>query len=221
MKRVSANDNEAVHAGLLDQQHALGTYLGSLLQEQCCEADACNSPLQDEVVPVVLPLTEQNPSDRALTRFEAQLFSVAGITLAVPLSRLSGVIDAEQPLAPVSGDSPMFIGTVSCNGVQSRVLDTARLVLPADRAAALDPVTGERAASLVLIDEGRWALACKQIGDVVELDSSDIKWRSDSSKRLWLAGTVRDRACALLDVEQLVLLLNEEMARNMQILHPE
>ena len=91
------------------------------------------------------------------------------------------------------------------------MVDTAGLVLPADR-AALDPVTRGRAASLLVIDDGRWALACKQIGEVVALDRSEVKWRSTASKRPWLAGTVSERGCALLDVEQLVLLLTESMA---------
>jgi purine-binding chemotaxis protein CheW len=86
------------------------------------------------------------------------------------------------------------------------------LVLPAERAAALDPVAGQRAASLVVIDAGRWALACSHMGDVVELHRADINWRSSGSKRLWLAGTVKHRACALLDVEQLILLLDKKMA---------
>ena len=197
MTQNCANNDDPVAGLLLDQQNALGTYLGSLLQEQADADKGDDFRGQEQVAPV--------------TRFEVQLFSAAGITLAVPLSDLAGVISVQQQLGPVSGQSPLVIGSVSWQGVESQVVDTAGLVLPADR-AALDPVTRGRAASLLVIDDGRWALACKQIGEVVALDRSEVKWRSSASKRPWLAGTVSERGCALLDVEQLVLLLTESMA---------
>lgn len=197
MTQNCANNDDPAAGLLLDQQNALGTYLGSLLQEQADADKGDDFRGQEQVAPV--------------TRFEVQLFSVAGITLAVPLSDLAGVISVQQQLGPVPGQSPLVIGSVSWQGVESQVVDTARLVLPADR-AALDPVTRGRAASLLVIDDGRWALACKQIGEVVALDRSEVKWRSTASKRPWLAGTVSERGCALLDVEQLVLLLTESMA---------
>ena len=197
MTQNCANNDDPVAGLLLDQQNALGTYLGSLLQEQADADKGDDFRGQQQVAPV--------------TRFEVQLFSAAGITLAVPLSDLAGVISVQQQLGPVSGQSPLVIGRVSWQGVESQVVDTAGLVLPADR-AALDPVTRGRAASLLVIDDGRWALACKQIGEVVALDRSEVKWRSTASKRPWLAGTVSGRGCALLDVEQLVLLLTESMA---------
>lgn len=197
MTQNCANNDDPVAGLLLDQQNALGTYLGSLLQEQADADKGDDFRGQQQVAPV--------------TRFEVQLFSAAGITLAVPLSDLAGVISVQQQLGPVPGQSPLVIGSVSWQGVESQVVDTAGLVLPADR-AALDPVTRGRAASLLVIDDGRWALACKQIGEVVALDRSEVKWRSSASKRPWLAGTVSERGCALLDVEQLVLLLTESMA---------
>jgi purine-binding chemotaxis protein CheW len=87
--------------------------------------------------------------------------------------------------------------------LQSKVVDTARFVLPVERAASLAYAPGDRCRHLVMIDEGRWALACSRIGDVVDLEPTDIKWRSASGTRLWLAGTVIARMCALLDIDQL------------------
>ena len=101
---------------------------------------------------------------------------------------------------------------VPYQGLQSKVVDTARFVLPADRAGQLSDDAAERMQHLVMIDDGRWALACSRIGDVIELDRDDVKWRGSNSKRLWLAGTVIERMCALLDVDQLALELTEGMA---------
>jgi len=107
-------------------------------------------------------------------------------------------------LTPMPGHSPLFLGIVPYQGLQSKVVDTARFVLPRDRAEQLDgDFLDDRASHLVMIDEGRWALACRRIGDVVELEPTDVKWRTANGKRPWLAGTVIERMCALLDIDQL------------------
>ena len=62
-----------------------------------------------------------------------------------------------------------------------------------------------------MIDEGRWALGCSRIGDVVDLEPADVKWRSSSGTRLWLAGTVTARLCALLDIDALIRQLDMDM----------
>lgn len=110
------------------------------------------------------------------------------------------------------GHSSLFLGVVPYQGLQSKVVDTARFVLPADLAAQLSEDADERMQHLVMIDDGRWALACNRIGDVIDLNSDDVKWRAGNSKRQWLAGTVIERMCALLDIDQLARELADGMA---------
>jgi purine-binding chemotaxis protein CheW len=43
--------------------------------------------------------------------------------------------------------------------------------------------------------------------NTVELNKSDVKWRNNSNKRPWLAGMVKDRMCALINVAELVVML--------------
>lgn len=197
---------------VLDQQLALSAYLDALLEtpvEPLPELKTTTATPPAEVAeavaaekPAVFTNSDAVP-EWAESRFQALLFEVAGLTLAVPLVKLKGVVPNEQGLTPMPGHSPLFLGITPYQGLQSKVVDTARLVLPQDRAVQLDDDASERCQHLVMIDDGRWALACSCIGDVVELDRDDVKWRSATGKRLWLAGTVIERMCALLDVEQL------------------
>jgi len=140
------------------------------------------------------------------------LFEVAGLTLAVPLVKLKGVVPNVNGLTGMPGHSALFLGVTPYQGVQSKVVDTARFVLPQDRAARLGDDASERSAHLVVIDEGRWALACSKIGDVIELESDQVKWRTAAGKRRWLAGTVIEQMCALLDIDELVPQLADGMA---------
>ncbi len=204
---------------ILDQQLALSAYLDALFEEGPVTAPGLAPPTApDGLAPLpavdvetreaaaggdaVVALREGIP-DWAESRFQALLFEVAGLTLAVPLVKLKGVVASTEGATPMPGHSPLFLGVVPYQGLQSKVVDTARFVLPADRAARLGAAAADRCQHLVMIDEGRWALACSRIGDVVDLEPTDIKWRSASGKRLWLAGTVIKRMCALLDIDQL------------------
>lgn len=198
---------------VLDQQLALSAYLDALLEEtrtvapamapvsseteETSEADAAGS----EAAGVASP--SPGIADWAESRFQALLFEVAGLTLAVPLLQLKGVVSNTVEVTPMPGHSPLFLGVVPYQSMQSKVVDTARFILPAERAASLDPVAVDRCRHLVMIDEGRWALACSRIGDVVDVEPDEVKWRGAGGKRLWLAGTVIAHMCALLDIDQL------------------
>jgi purine-binding chemotaxis protein CheW len=200
---------------LLDQQLALSAYLDALLQESPT-ADTAAAPVA--AAPRSAAAAEVTAAERAAergitagcdlpdwaeSRFQALLFEVAGLTLAVPLVKLKGVVSSVADVTPMPGHSPLFLGIVPYQGLQSKVVDTARFVLPMERAASLGNDATDRCRHLVMLDEGRWALACSRIGDVIELESGDVKWRSASGKRLWLAGTLIERMCALLDIDQL------------------
>jgi len=215
----------------LTQQLALSAYLDALLHEASAPSAAeedkqsvCERGMVAAHPPAVrqpqpepsLAAAEQATAgvpEWAQGRFQTLLFEVAGLTLAVPLAKLKGVIPNEVGLTPMPGHSQLFLGVTPYQGIQSKVVDTARFVLPQDRVAQLDEDATERTGHLVMIDDGRWALACNTIGDVVELSSRDVKWRTGSGKRRWLAGTVIERMCALLDIDELIQLLVEGMAR--------
>ncbi len=167
--------------------------------------------------PVVVAEPEPAPApaqpavpEWAAESFQSLLFQVAGLTLAVPLAKLNGVTpwDLEQ-VTEMPGHSRLFLGLYPHHGTNAKVADTAQVVLPPDRLAQLNGDPAERISHLVVIGEGQWGLACSAIGEVVSLGPKDVKWRSASGKRPWLAGTVIHHMCALLDVDALITLLNE------------
>lgn len=143
---------------------------------------------------------------------QALLFEVAGLTLALPVQAVKDVISDAMVEASVTEQRAIAIGTFNHGGISCRVIDTARLVLSAERAAQLTADAAERTRCLVVIGDGRWALGCNRKGDVVELERASIKWRTAEGKRPWLAGMVTARQCALLDPTGLTLLLDEQMA---------
>lgn len=217
MNSPSAHHHKTIsveESPLLDQQSALGVYLDALLMEPGVVLANSVPPI---VIPESIPEISPQPSntqengipDWAAQRFQVLLFEVAGIMLAVPRVKLTGVMPNEKGIASIPGHTALFPGVVSYQGAQSQVVDTARLIIPGTPSMT-DP--GHQAAHLVMIDQGRWALACDRVGDMVELEREDVKWRGGTGTRTWLAGTVIERMCALLDTDALVRQLNDNMA---------
>jgi len=132
--------------------------------------------------------------------FECLLFDVAGLTLAAPLVCLGSIYPlTDEELTPLFGQPDWFLGLLPCQAGNLRVLDTARWVMPEryrdDYREGLKFVI-----SLQGLD---WGLAVHGVSHSVRLDPAEVKWRNQRANRPWLAGTVIDQMCALLDVAAL------------------
>ncbi len=148
---------------------------------------------------------EAGPPAWAQEPFQCLLFKVAGLSLAVPLAKMNGVIPW-QDVTPMPNRSSRFLGLLRHLDQNVKVVDTARIVLPPDRMAGLAP-SEERVGHILLVGDGQWGLACDSIGEVLTLGPDDVRWRSMGGKRPWLAGTVLAHLCALLDVDTFCHLL--------------
>ena len=144
--------------------------------------------------------------------FECLLFDVAGLTLAVPLVCLGSIYSLEgHELTPLFGQPEWFLGILPCQAGNLKVLDTARWVMP-DRYRD----DFRQGLQYVISVQGyEWGLAVHQVSRSLRLDPNEIKWRSQRGQRPWLAGTVIEHMCALLDVAELAELIASGGARHM------
>ena len=144
--------------------------------------------------------------------FECLLFDVAGLTLAVPLVCLGSIYSLEgQELTPLFGQPEWFLGILPSQAGNLKVLDTARWVMP-DRYRD----DFRQGLQYVISVQGyEWGLAVHQVSRSLRLDPSEIKWRSQRGQRPWLAGTVIEHMCALLDVAALAELIASGAVKQM------
>ncbi|WGK92172.1 MULTISPECIES: CheW domain-containing protein [Pseudomonas] len=192
------------------------------------------APLQQELVPptapqlqaLVPPIVEVHlpPSNTpppvetngrpawAAEPFECLLFDVAGLTLAVPLVCLGSIYSlAGQELTPLFGQPEWFLGILPSQAGNLKVLDTARWVMP-DRYRD----DFRQGLQYVISVQGyEWGLAVHQVSRSLRLDPNEIKWRTHRGQRPWLAGTVIEHMCALLDVSELAELIASGGAKHM------
>jgi purine-binding chemotaxis protein CheW len=150
------------------------------------------------------PVTGDGRPAWASEPFECLLFDVAGLTLAVPLVCLGSIYSLEgQELTPLFGQPEWFLGILPSQAGNLKVLDTARWVMP-DRYRD----DFRQGLHYVISVQGyEWGLAVHQVSRSLRLDPNEIKWRSHRGQRPWLAGTVIEHMCALLDVAELAELI--------------
>lgn len=214
------------HPSLIEQNQALSAYFDALLREEPEEQAQTEAALQEVqeapviappvVAPVDIPTVQEKPAEVeapveqpqpeegtpawAEQEFQALLFKVGGLTLAVPLAELNGIqVWHSEKVTPMPGHVEWYLGLMNYRERSVPVIDTARLVLPEDKLARLTQQPAERLTRIVFIDDGRWGLACDQVDEVITLTEEQVRWRSSRTKRRWLAGTVVEHMCAIID----------------------
>ncbi len=138
--------------------------------------------------------------------FQAMFFDVAGLTIAVPLIELGGIHNSHKTTS-LMGKPDWFKGVMVHRDEQVNVVDTARWVMPEKCTdALLEKIDYQY---IIMLSTSQWGLSAEHLVDTVTLNQDDVKWLDDPSKRPWLAGLVKDRMCALLDVEAMIKLLDD------------
>ncbi|NWA68728.1 CheW domain-containing protein [Pseudomonas reactans] len=218
----------------VEREAALDEFQLAVLEEQARDAQVVVPITPIVVAPVVVapvvvepvvevhlppsitppPVTGDGRPSWAAEPFECLLFDVAGLTLAVPLVCLGSIYSLEgQELTPLFGQPEWFLGILPSQAGNLKVLDTARWVMP-DRYRD----DFRQGLQYVISVQGyEWGLAVHQVSRSLRLDPNEIKWRSHRGQRPWLAGTVIEHMCALLDVAELAELIASGAVKAMPV----
>jgi len=150
--------------------------------------------------PVPLADTSQKQTciatpDWAQNRFQC-------LSLAAPLEKLNGIVELTEEITELPGYAPWVIGLLPNRGQNVQVVDVAKIIMPNENDLVVKP-TVERMKFIILLDGGKFGLAADSISQVLSLEADDVRWRSTQSKRPWLAGTVIEKMCALLEMDLL------------------
>lgn len=141
------------------------------------------------------------------SEFQVLLFKLAGLNMAIPLVELDGILDWSDNLTPMPGRSPWYLGLLNNRGKTTPVIDLAQLVIPVNIRQQQAQKEDLDLGRVILIGDSKWGLACNSVSEVITLQSDQVRWRSSRTRRKWLAGTVIEHMCAMLDAEGLVHLL--------------
>jgi purine-binding chemotaxis protein CheW len=162
------------------------------------EAEEAKEPVIESKPLVVNHIPDQE--------FQALFFEVAGLTLAVQLTDLGGIHEMSK-VSPLIGKPSWYKGVMLHRQEKYNVVDTARWIMPDKFAQKMAESTKYQ--YLILMDNSGWGLACESLITTSTLQVEDVKWRKAGSNRPWLAGMVKNKMCALVNVQQLVSMLNK------------
>jgi len=138
--------------------------------------------------------------------FQALFFEVAGLTLAVPLKALGGIHQLGD-VNQLFGKPKWFKGVMLNRDENLNVVDTARWVMPEKYTQELEEKLNYQ--YLITLGDSQWGLLAEKLVNNITLRTEDVKWRAKTGKRPWLAGVIKEKMCALIDVENLNQLLEQ------------
>lgn len=212
--RVDLADNESVPLSTDKLGHikVVATRKGTDAQSRIEPQEKTSKVPGELFAPVSKKNLEWHANGRpvwAQERFECLLFSVAGLTLAVPLISLGAIYQLEGELTPLVGRANWFMGLYRHGERNVHVVDTAQWVMP-DR---WTPDVRNNYRFVIRLADDDWGVATDSVQQAINLSPEQVKWRSERSKRPWLAGTVIDHMCALLDADRLGELLSQDAFR--------
>ena len=204
-------------------EQTIQCYLDALLQDAAAElalAEAVNAAPEVPATPALKSVAVQaatpvaaapTPPEPPIVAqpawrsdpFEALLFDVGGLTLAVPLISLGSIHKLDGAITPLFGQPDWFLGLLPTERGNLKVLDTARWVMP----ERYQPALRESVSFVISVQGHDWGMAVHGVSESIRLRPEQVKWRSGQGKRPWLAGTVIEHMCALLDVEALAAMI--------------
>lgn len=149
---------------------------------------------------------QKTPKSYRQGDFQALFFNVAGLTIAVPLIELGGIHKVDKTTS-LMGKPDWFKGVMLYRDEKISVVDTALWVMPEKYDEKLKNSLNYQ--YIIMLSNSSWGLMAESLVDTVVLQQDEVKWLDSANKRPWLAGLVKDKMCALLDVDALISLLNE------------
>lgn len=175
---------------LAEQQQALSHYLQDMLTESTDTLQSNNMP----------PISADEDWKRS--SFQALLIDVQGLQLAIPEHQLQSIQLKPKLSVKMKKNKPDWLIGIA---QQLHIVDTGKIILPPeyqDKQNNSDFIT--------IISDGKWALSCNKINNVITLSPSSIKWRQQVGNRPWLAGTLLEQKCGILHIDALVEQLEVE-----------
>lgn len=143
--------------------------------------------------------------------FQALIFNVAGMSLAVPLISLGGINRLDKEVTQLFGKPDWFMGLTPGIEGNINVVDSCRWVMPEKYGEA--KTKGLNYSFIILLGESNWGLACSHVQNAITVEPDNVKWRSNDTKRPWLSGMLIEERCVLLDVDVMIELLNSDYQR--------
>ncbi|MFC1684915.1 chemotaxis protein CheW [Pseudomonadota bacterium] len=222
---MSPDSKQGQQARLNEPDQALSGYLEALLGEvdeyreepqepkPAVVAEAIPEEVPAPAIPEVQAVVTEPEStveppelpDWGQAPFQCLLFKARGLTLAVPLVVLNSIAEWKEgdELLNLPGQPDWHLGVLKHRGQQVTIMDTTRLIMP-ERVRMAEGDDLETPSHILIVGNGRWGLQCEKLLKPIMIQPDQVRWCQQKDKPSWMAGTLPDQLCILLDVNALL-----------------
>jgi len=192
---------------LTNQKDALAEYIDALvIDEPALSAVQAKESVEEDIIEIassnrgMIDDIEKSKEERVEEINENKLlevfqFTVSGLKLAIAYDKINDVIALPGMLSFIDQKSMKIDVDVKGNSLPIMVINTSLLVM--QNTAGFD-------FKKILLLNNNIAFACDGASERVFLDVADIRWRTERTKRRWLAGTVTKQQLAILDADIII-----------------
>jgi len=177
-------------------------YLNSMLHATCSEA-----LMQDASHDKDNNSKSDNTSD-----IECKVLSISGLNLALPLPKIKGILKQKEILLDIEKflETGVQIGTVNDHDDVIEVVDLTYLIMNnINDIDYLSKYSGKRV-DITLLEGSRVGIIFDKEVEIQTISKEQVCWRSETSERIWLSGTVKQKGLSLLDTDGILNLLNNK-----------
>ncbi|MBV1880643.1 MAG: chemotaxis protein CheW [Pseudomonadales bacterium] len=139
----------------------------------------------------------------AQERFDCLLFNVGKLRIAAPLVVLGTILKVDTNFTTLAGQPDWSLGIMKNGKTNLQIVDTAKWLMPEKYEAGFK----ESIRFVISFMDLEWGLACSDVQSAMTMEPGNVKWRVNHKVRPWIAGTVIDEMCCILDMEILRLML--------------
>ncbi len=142
--------------------------------------------------------------------FQCLFFTIKGVRFAIPLFALNSIAEWSGDAVVLPGQPDWYRGVILHRQQRVVVVDLARLIMPERGWEQAEHDSSQEKRHLLIVGEGRWGLSCDRLQRPETLRMDAVKWCAPGGNRPWVAGTVIDKLCVLLDMDALLEMIGHE-----------
>jgi len=151
---------------------------------------------QEKVEESPIPLWAQKP-------FECLLVKSAGMNLMLPAMSVSYIELINKKIIRLPLDVEAFRGVLTLRQRSVAVIDLVALISENASAAikSSTQVESHHVEHVIVMENGKYALACDDIGELIMLETESVRWNKASFNNPMFAGIVPEYLCPIINID--------------------
>ncbi len=141
----------------------------------------------------------ENIPDSQNTVLKILLCDIGGMKVAIEVEALDNIIRwPSEGLSYIPGRQSWEVALLNDKGQNTNIIDIRALLNTPDKSSPFN------ANYILLADDRRTGIACNSIEQIINKNSSEIRWRQDINQRPWFTGVVSETMHSILNISAII-----------------